>query len=70
MFFCFYGWALSPTGFVIDYHFKSSECFGKRFEDGWGYEFVMKIRLSFWDSLYLLCDLLSNIVGHFGGNLK
>ena len=27
-----------PTGFVIDYHFKSSECFGKRFEDGLGME--------------------------------
>ena len=27
---------LCPTGFVIDYHFKSSECFEKRFEDGLG----------------------------------
>lgn len=24
---------LCPTGFIIDYHFKSRGCFGKRFEE-------------------------------------
>ena len=34
---------LCPTGFIIDYHFKSSECFGKRFEDRLGICVFLKI---------------------------
>ena len=34
---------LSPTGFIIDYHFKSRGCLGKRFEDGLGICVFLKI---------------------------
>ena len=34
---------LCPTGFVIDYHFKSRGCLGKRFEDGLGICVFLKI---------------------------
>ena len=34
---------LCPTEFIIDYHFKSSVCFEKRFEDGLGLCVFLKI---------------------------
>ena len=49
---------LCPTGFIIDYHFKSSECFEKRFEESRGWKILVFADMS------IECVIFSKLLVH------